>query len=101
MEEEKDVKELEEEFKEEEKKEEKPTDTSEPVEPGYKEELEAVRTEYEAKISELQETHKKELKERTDVIKQLLTGGKITDEQIDYSERISERINKNREFTKW
>lgn len=63
----------------------------------FKEAIEEIKKGYEEKITKLNEDHKKELDERTEVIKQLLTGGKVVGNE-ENTETISEKINKKRQY---
>ena len=57
-----------------------------------------IRTEYEKKFAELNEKHKRELDERNNVIKQLLTGDKSEAQIPDEAATVADIINKKRNY---
>ncbi len=64
----------------------------------FKAAIDEIKAAYEEKIAQLNESHKKELDERTAVIKQLLTGNKSVDEATESMQTVSEQINKKRNY---
>lgn len=78
------------------KVEEVKTEEAKPAEPSYTDALLDVKKEYESKIAKLNEEHNKQIKERDNVIKQLLN-----DENTAPVETVADKINKKRVFKKW
>lgn len=66
---------------------------------SYSEEFEEIKEQYEAKIKEMEQTHKKELDDRTAVIKQLIAGNDNAHE--DEPANIADSINSKRKFNIW
>lgn len=68
-------------------------------EPSYADALNKVKADYEKKIANLNEAHKKQIKERDDIIRQLAVNG---DEKPQTPRKtVHEIINERRKIVKW
>ena len=77
-----------------------PEQSSEPV-PSYQDSVKALRAEYEKKYADQREKYEAEIRERDDVIKQIMTEPSDGASSAEPSDPIVDRINATRHFIKW
>ena len=78
-----------------------PADKTEPEQvPSYQESVMALKAEYDKKFEEQRDKYEAELKERDDVIKQIMTEPS-DNASAPAGDPITDRINATRHFIKW
>ena len=67
-------------------------------ETSFKKELDEIKSVYEEKITKLKEEFQKQIDERTQVIKELISGNPEAEKVANNSKSIAEQINETRKF---
>ena len=70
-------------------------------EPSYIESLNIIKADYEKRIEDERKKAKEEIKERDDVIRQLLQGANNSPNSENSYKSVADIVNERRAFTKW
>lgn len=79
---------------------EEPAPEPTPTPPTYAEALEAIRQDMEQRVEEVRAAAERDIKERDDIIRQLMSGRADTPPP-DMPRTVADSINARRQYTKW